>query len=127
MLAVFPEYLTPEQKQPDALAELGELAKMPEANIIKLPNISASLPQLQVATIKELQSQGYKLPDYPGKSQGRQGKGDQGSVRQGKRQRRQSGAARRQLRSPGAAFREGPYQQASAQDGSLEFRTPRPM
>ncbi|HET8722182.1 MAG TPA: NADP-dependent isocitrate dehydrogenase [Nitrospira sp.] len=64
VLAVFPEYLTPEQKQPDALAELGELAKTPEANIIKLPNISASIPQL-VATIKELQSQGYKLPDYP--------------------------------------------------------------
>jgi isocitrate dehydrogenase len=64
VIAVFPEYLTPEQKQPDALAELGELAKTPEANIIKLPNISASIPQL-VATIKELQSQGYKLPDYP--------------------------------------------------------------
>jgi len=64
VLAVFPEYLTPAQKQPDALAELGELAKTPEANIIKLPNISASIPQL-VATIKELQSQGYKLPDYP--------------------------------------------------------------
>jgi isocitrate dehydrogenase len=64
VLAVFPDYLTPEQKQPDALAELGELAKTPEANIIKLPNISASMPQL-VSTIKELQSQGYKLPDYP--------------------------------------------------------------
>jgi len=64
VLAVFPEYLTPQQKQPDALAELGELAKTPEANIIKLPNISASIPQL-VATIKELQKQGYKLPDYP--------------------------------------------------------------
>ena len=64
VLAVFPEYLTPEQKQPDALAELGELAKTPEANIIKFPNISASAPQL-VATIKELQKQGYKLPDYP--------------------------------------------------------------
>jgi isocitrate dehydrogenase len=64
VLAMFPEYLTPEQKQPDALSELGELAKTPEANIIKLPNISASIPQL-VATIKELQSQGYKLPDYP--------------------------------------------------------------
>jgi isocitrate dehydrogenase len=64
VLAVFPEYLTPAQKQHDALAELGELAKTPEANIIKLPNISASLPQLQ-ETIKELQSQGYKLPDYP--------------------------------------------------------------
>jgi isocitrate dehydrogenase len=64
VLAVFPEYLTVQQKQHDALAELGELAKTPEANIIKLPNISASIPQLK-ATIKELQSQGYKLPDYP--------------------------------------------------------------
>jgi isocitrate dehydrogenase len=64
ILAVFPEYLTPQQKQADALSELGELAKTPEANIIKLPNVSASLPQLQAA-VKELQSQGYKLPDYP--------------------------------------------------------------
>jgi isocitrate dehydrogenase len=64
ILAVFPEYLMPEQKQSDDLAELGELAKTPEANIIKLPNISASVPQLNAA-IKELQSQGYKIPDYP--------------------------------------------------------------
>src|ERR671919_2512975 len=64
ILAVFPEYLTPQQKQPDALAELGELAKTPEANIIKLPNISASLPQLKAA-IAELQGKGYQLPDYP--------------------------------------------------------------
>lgn len=64
VISVFPEYLTDSQKQHDALAELGEMAKTPEANIIKLPNISASIPQL-VATIKELQKQGYKLPDYP--------------------------------------------------------------
>ena len=64
ILAVFPDYLTPQQKQADALSELGELAKTPEANIIKLPNISASLPQIQEA-VKELQGQGYKLPDYP--------------------------------------------------------------
>ncbi len=64
VLALFPDHLTPAQKQHDALAELGEMAKTPEANIIKLPNISASLPQLQ-ETIKELQGQGYKLPDYP--------------------------------------------------------------
>jgi len=64
ILAVFPEYLTAQQKQPDALSELGELAKTPEANIIKLPNISASIPQLK-ATVKELQAQGYKLPEYP--------------------------------------------------------------
>jgi isocitrate dehydrogenase len=64
ILAVFPELLTNEQKVPNALAELGELAKTPEANIIKLPNISASIPQLKAA-ISELQSQGYSLPDYP--------------------------------------------------------------
>ena len=64
IIAVFPEYLTPQQKQSDDLAELGALAKTPEANIIKLPNVSASIPQLQAA-VKELQSQGYKLPDYP--------------------------------------------------------------
>ncbi|MGH8058872.1 MAG: NADP-dependent isocitrate dehydrogenase, partial [Candidatus Entotheonellia bacterium] len=64
ILAVFPEYLTSQQKQSDDLTELGELAKTPEANIIKLPNISASIPQIK-AVIKELQSQGYKLPEYP--------------------------------------------------------------
>jgi isocitrate dehydrogenase len=64
ILANFPEFLTEAQRIPDALSELGELAKTPEANIIKLPNVSASMPQL-VAAIKELQSQGYKLPDYP--------------------------------------------------------------
>lgn len=64
VIANFPDYLTEEQQIGDALAELGELAKTPEANIIKLPNISASIPQL-VATIKELQAKGYNLPDYP--------------------------------------------------------------
>ena len=64
ILANFPEGLTSAQRQNDDLAELGELAKTPEANIIKLPNISASVPQLQAA-IKELQGQGYKIPDYP--------------------------------------------------------------
>ena len=64
ILANFPENLTAEQRVEDALAELGALAKTPEANIIKLPNISASIPQL-VAAIKELHSQGYDIPDYP--------------------------------------------------------------
>ncbi|OII11436.1 isocitrate dehydrogenase (NADP(+)) [Curtobacterium sp. MCBA15_009] len=64
IIAQFPERLTDEQRVDDALAELGELARTPEANIIKLPNISASIPQLKAA-IKELQSQGYDLPDYP--------------------------------------------------------------
>ncbi|GAL21955.1 isocitrate dehydrogenase [Vibrio maritimus] len=64
IIANFPDYLKEEQRIGDALAELGELAKTPEANIIKLPNISASIPQLQAA-IKELQANGYDLPDYP--------------------------------------------------------------
>jgi len=64
VLSQFPEYLEPEQRVGDHLAELGELAKTPEANIIKLPNISASVPQLK-ETIKELQTKGYKIPNYP--------------------------------------------------------------
>ncbi|GGZ64518.1 NADP-dependent isocitrate dehydrogenase [Streptomyces bluensis] len=64
IIAGFPEYLEEGQRIPDALAELGELAKTPEANIIKLPNISASIPQLKAA-VAELQGQGYALPDYP--------------------------------------------------------------
>ena len=64
ILANFPEHLTDEQRIGDALAELGELALTPEANIIKLPNISASIPQIK-ASIAELQAKGFKLPDYP--------------------------------------------------------------
>ncbi|HEX2441780.1 MAG TPA: NADP-dependent isocitrate dehydrogenase [Methylomirabilota bacterium] len=64
ILANFPENLTPAQRVPDWLTQLGELAKRPEANIVKLPNISASVPQLKTA-IKELQGQGYQVPEYP--------------------------------------------------------------
>jgi isocitrate dehydrogenase len=64
IIANFPEYLTEEQRIGDHLAELGELAKSPDANIIKLPNISASIPQMKAA-IKELQAKGYALPNYP--------------------------------------------------------------
>ena len=64
VLAAFPESVTPERRQSDDLAELGALAKTPHANIIKLPNISASIPQLKDA-IRELQQQGYAVPDYP--------------------------------------------------------------
>src|SRR3954449_7418814 len=64
ILAQFPDRLSEDQRVPDALGELGELAKTPEANIIKLPNISASIPQLKAA-IKELQDAGYDVPDYP--------------------------------------------------------------
>ncbi len=65
ILANFPDYLTPEQRVPDTLAELGAKTLEPDTNIIKLPNISASVPQL-LAAIKELQAKGYALPDYPG-------------------------------------------------------------
>ena len=64
ILSQFPEYLDEEQQVPDALAQLGELVKEPQANIIKLPNISASIPQMK-ACISELQSQGFAIPDYP--------------------------------------------------------------
>ncbi len=64
IIANFPDSLTVEQKQPDALAELGELVKVPSANVIKLPNISASIPQIKAAII-ELQEHGYNIPDYP--------------------------------------------------------------
>ena len=64
ILANFPEYLKEEQKVSDALAELGELATKPEANIIKLPNVSASVPQLEEA-IAELQKHGFAVPNYP--------------------------------------------------------------
>ena len=74
ILAVFPEYLTAEQQIADALGELGELAKRPEANIIKLPNISASVPQLKAA-IAELKAKGFALPDYPEEPENAEEKG----------------------------------------------------
>jgi isocitrate dehydrogenase len=64
ILAEFPEHLTDEQRVPDELAELGRLTQLPDTNIVKLPNISASVPQL-VAAVKELQSKGFKVPDFP--------------------------------------------------------------
>src|ERR1700751_2413 len=64
ILGEFPEFLTEDQRVPDNLAELGRLTQSPDTNIIKLPNISASVPQL-VSAIKELQAKGYKVPDYP--------------------------------------------------------------
>ncbi|MDM4140875.1 MULTISPECIES: NADP-dependent isocitrate dehydrogenase [Mycobacterium] len=64
ILAEFPEHLTEEQRVPDNLAELGRLTELPDTNIIKLPNISASVPQL-IAAVKELQGKGYKIPDFP--------------------------------------------------------------
>ena len=77
IIAAFPEHLTAQQKQSDDLAELGALAKTPEANIIKLPNISASIPQLKAA-IKELQSSGLQDPRLSRRSQDRRREGDSG-------------------------------------------------
>jgi isocitrate dehydrogenase len=64
IVAAFPERLQAAQREPDGLAELGQLVKTPEANVIKLPNVSASIPQLKAA-VAELQAKGYGLPDYP--------------------------------------------------------------
>ena len=64
ILSAFPDFLSDDQKVSDDLLELGTLAKQPEANIIKLPNISASVPQL-IAAIEELQAKGFAIPDYP--------------------------------------------------------------
>ena len=101
ILALFPEHLQEDQRIGDALAELGELATRPEANIIKLPNISASIPQLKAA-VAELQSQGFALPDYPDDPQTDEERSVRGAVRQGQGLGREPGAARGQLRPPGA-------------------------
>ena len=94
ILAEFSDRLTEEQRVPDNLGELGELTQDPSANIIKLPNISASVPQL-LAAIKELKAKGYDLPDFPGEAEDRRGKRDQGPLLQDSRQCGQSGSARR--------------------------------
>ena len=111
IIANFPDKLKPEQKINDELAELGKLAMKPEANIIKLPNISASIPQLKAA-IKELQSKGYDVPNYPDSDATPTPTRKSGPLRQGAGQRRQSGAARGQFRPPRRRRREGLCAQA---------------
>ena len=119
ILASFPELLTAEQRQPDALAELGELAKTPDANIIKLPNISASIPQL-VAAIAELQSQGYAVPDYPEEPEDAAGKAIQKRYAKVLGSAVNPGAARGQFGSACRAGGEEFRQDAPAFDGCLE-------
>lgn len=121
IIALFPEYLTEDQRIPDALAELGELAKTPAANIIKLPNISASIPQLKAA-IAELQGQGYALPGLPGRPEDRRGARRPRPLRQGQGLRGQPGPARGQLRPPRPGVGEELRQDPPAPHGRLDRR-----
>ena len=98
ILAEFADYLTEEQRVPDNLAELGGLTQDPETNIIKLPNISASVPQL-VAAIKELKAKGYDLPDYPDDPKTDEDKEIRGALRQVPGQCGESGSARKATRT----------------------------
>ena len=121
IIAQFPERLTDEQRIDDALAELGALAKTPEANIIKLPNISASIPQLKAA-VKELQDKGYDLPDYPGEPADRRRQGRPRALRQGQGARPSTRCCVRATRPPGAGLRQELRQDPPAPDGRLVVR-----
>ena len=125
IIARSPTTSSPSQRISDALAELGELAKTPEANIIKLPNISASIPQLKDA-IAELQGKGYALPDYPDDPQTDDGARRPGSLRQDQGQRGQPGAARGQLRPAGAGLGEGSTPGSTRTRWARGPPTPRP-
>ena len=118
ILGNFPEYLTPEQRVPDTLAELGQKTLEPDANIIKLPNISASVPQLRGGD-QGTAGQGLQAPRLPRRPEDRRRKGHQGTLRQVHRLRREPGAARRQLRPPRAARGQGIRAQESALDGRM--------
>ena len=106
IIAVFPEFLTEEQRIPDDLAILGELVKTPEANVIKLPNVSASVPQL-VAAVKELQGHGYAIPDYPEDPQTDQEKDIRARFDANQGLGGQPGPARGQFRPPRGQGGEG--------------------
>jgi isocitrate dehydrogenase len=115
ILANFPDKLRDDQKIPDELSRLGALAQTPEANIVKLPNISASIPQLQAA-IAELQGQGYDIPDFPGGAQERGGARAAQAFRGGPGLGGEPRPARRQLRSARGGVGQGVRAQAPAQD-----------
>ena len=114
ILAEFGDYLTEEQRVPDNLAALGELTQSPDTNIIKLPNISASVPQL-LAAIKELKAKGYDLPDYPGEPKTDEEKAIKRALRQVPGQRGEPGAARRQLGPARPQGGQGVREEAPAQ------------
>ena len=118
IIANFPDYLTEKQRIPDYLAQLGELTLTPEANIIKLPNVSASIPQL-MAAIKELRAHGYNLPDYPEEPKTDAEKELQARYAKCLGERREPGAAARELGSQGAAFGKTVFKEASAQNGRM--------
>ena len=123
ILALFPEALTEAQRIPDSLTELGELAKTPEANIIKLPNISASMPQLQ-GRDQGAAGQGLQASrTIPADAEHARGEVDQGALRQGQGQRGQPGAARGQLRPARAAVGQAVRAEAPALDGRVVART----
>ncbi len=118
ILSQFPDRLTPEQQVPDALTELGEIALTPGANIIKLPNISASIPQLKAA-VAELQGQGYDLPALPGRSADRRGARDPSEVQRGARLGREPGASSGQLGPACAQGRQGVREEEPALHGRM--------
>ena len=121
VLAAFPQKLTPEQQVSDALAELGGLATLPEANIIKLPNISASIPQLKAA-IAELQAAGLRHPGLPGRAADARRQGRPRPLRPHQGLRGQPRAARGQQRPPRAAVGEELRAQAPAPQQAVRRR-----
>ena len=116
IISQFPDRLTKEQQQPDDLALLGEIVLKPDANIIKLPNISASIPQIQAA-VKELQDPGLQHSGLSGRSQDRRGKRYQSPLRQSQGKRGQPRLATGKLGSPGGCFGQKLRQEQSAQNG----------
>ena len=118
ILAEFGDYLTEDQRVPDNLGELGKLTQSPDTNIIKLPNISASVPQLYAA-IKELQEKGYAVPDYPAQPKNRRGEDAQRALRQDSRQRGEPRSARGKFGPARPQCRQGVRAQAPAQHGRV--------
>ena len=118
ILAQFPDALGEDQRVADALTELGELAQKPEANIIKLPNISASVPQLKAA-IEELQGKGYAIPDYPEEPADDEQRDVRSALRQGQGERGEPRSPPGQLRPPGARLGQGARPPAPPLDGRV--------
>ena len=126
IIAQFPERLTDDQRRSTTRSpSSARWPRQPEANIIKLPNVSASVPQLKAA-IKELQEQGYDLPDYPENPDNDEEQRRPRALRQGQGLRGQPGAARGQLRPPRAGVGQELRQDAPAPDGRLDAPTRRP-